>query len=408
MDDFSTMPNELGSNVDGYATDWVGLESLFRASPQVGEPDPKAEADLQAIRLVESILQKDPIMSHELHLQFRMALNLRQSSLADANLAEFMAHDHSLSLLASSSITQALLREMVTVAANIQLLACACLATFSSRLRAVQPRRWEGSSGPRMFIVEGTGPYEPRDAGSPSWIEEYRVYRAIWHLQLHADLLVAGDKLNWPESDLEHLRTNHIDWNHLPDVAGEELRAVSECLESLRGPTIQPSSSSSSSNSHLISQIPDVSQLRHRFDVWVPPAQPKPSCNHDDVAYIWGQGLEMTGRNRAANAWEACQFRTSHSRWAKFQVCSLQDSRPYRALGMPIWDLWRLYGLGLWNALYPIGPNRATVPTPDGSEVPMGSCPPSCGGEIDYRFSVYIDARLKMEGQERDAWVEGK
>jgi hypothetical protein len=51
-------------------------------------------------------------MAHELHRQFRVALELRQLRFADTSPAEFMARDHSLSFMASSSsISPTMLKE---------------------------------------------------------------------------------------------------------------------------------------------------------------------------------------------------------------------------------------------------------------------------------------------------------
>lgn len=141
------LPNKVLSSINAYAADWVSLEGLLNVSPQVGKlfkGESNSRADPEAIRLVESILEKNPIMSHELYRHFRLSMKLRQSSLADTSLTDFMARDYSLSSrTSSSSITRAMFQEMVIVAANIQRLACACLATLLSRPRKVQPRRSE-------------------------------------------------------------------------------------------------------------------------------------------------------------------------------------------------------------------------------------------------------------------------
>lgn len=76
-----------------------------------------------------------------------------------------------------------MLREMLLVAANIQLLTCACLSILLTYVRKVQSRCWKGIRGPGVLQAqEGTELYQPRDASPPSWTEEYRVYRALWHL----------------------------------------------------------------------------------------------------------------------------------------------------------------------------------------------------------------------------------
>lgn len=68
---------------------------------------------------------------------------------------------------------------------------------------------------------------------------------------------------------------------------------------------------------------------------------------------------------------------------------------------MPIWDLWRCYCLGLYSAKYPRGGHRGPVLTPDGSEAVEGCSPLAWGLEMGYRVSVFIQAWMQMEDQER-------
>jgi hypothetical protein len=330
------------------------VEKLF-----TGEPNSKA--DPEAIRLVESILNVNPIMSHELHRYFRMTMKLRQPTLVDKSAAIFMARDYSLSsMTVSSSITRAMLQETVMIAANIQRLACACLIILLTRVREVKPRRWElvQRPGENYSRVTGTVPYEPRDAGSPSWIEEYRVYHALWHLQLHSDLLITAKRLKWPQSDPENLWSNDIDWNQKPPISADEIRAISECLQDLlrvdTDHTQKPSVESKNSDVALITKLPSATQLSCKFDIWSPPPPPIILDYHapDIPNDVWGQGTNMTQRNPMAGLWRMYQLRTIKYP-ITLQECSLRDSRPWRAVGMPIWDLWRLYELGLWEARWP-------------------------------------------------------
>lgn len=397
MDSFRTVPIELICSINEYAADWIGLESLVQVSPRVGAlfaGEPNAAADPEAIRFVESILKTNSIMSHELHCQFRMVMKLHQPSLADTTYAEFMTRDYSLSSLSSStSISRGMLRGMIAIAANIQLLACACLTVLLERLRAVQPRRWEvNNPQPWRLDVKGTIPYEPLDVGSPSWIEEYRVYRALWHLQLYSDLLAAGDRLSWPDSDLEYIQTRQIAFSSLPRHVSEELQSISECLERI--------SNSQSLNTHdnstrFIAQLPDASQLEVKFQVWSPPA--KPNILGDGIfTDVWGQGIRATERNNFVFMYEAFQT-TSQHRPVTFQACSLRDSLPFRALGMMLWDLWRLYGLGLWNIGSYLSRSTTIITTPDGKKVSEGSIPHIHGKDIVYRLSVFIQAWIDRE-----------
>ncbi|KAJ5407383.1 hypothetical protein N7465_008667 [Penicillium sp. CMV-2018d] len=415
METRNKIPSELLFSINAQAADWVGLESLLQVSPPIGElfaGDTNTAADPEAIRLIESTLKENPIMCHELHRSFRMALKLRQPCLADTSLAEFVARDHSSSLMDTpSSISSAVLKEMVIVAANIQRLACACLTTLLTRVRKVQPRCWKGIREPGLLeMQEGTEPYQPRDVGPPSWIEEYRVYRALWHLQLYSDLSIAGARLNWPQSDLENWRTESTDWYSVPPMMREELRTISECLETLYevDPILRTTKSQVTSINdgiHLISQLPNASRLRCKFDFWAPPSPPEIPDHEDGIpADVWGQGLVSIDWNRMAGCFRACQIRTS-THPTRHQVCRIQDARPWRGLGMPIWDLWRLYCLGLWSAIYPFGRHPGPIPTPDGSEVPKGCSPFAWGTELDYRVSVFMQAWMQMENQEYEPKV---
>ncbi|GLA54485.1 hypothetical protein AnigIFM63604_000627 [Aspergillus niger] len=409
MEALDRIPYELLSIINAYAADWVSLESLLQVSPRVGEifaGDTNTEADYEAVRLVESILQENSVMRHELHCHFRMALKLRQPSLKSSSLTDFISQDHSSSLTTStSSICPGKLKEMVSVAANIQRLACACLTTLLGRVRKVQPRCWKRRAS------DGTEPYQPREAGSPTWIEEYRVYRALWNLQLYSDLSTAGKRLGWLHDDLENWWFGHMRWDEVPVMVGEEVRTVSECLETLceGDPILRTTkaqvtkfySERHSFDIQLISQLPNASQLCRGFEVWAPPLLPEIPVTDDGYPLDpWGWGLRSLRFNRMAAFFRVCQLRTT-THPAMHQVCQIQDAGPWRGLGMPIWDLWRCYCLGLHSARHNV-PGRYSGPlrAPDGSVVPEGCSPPTRGFEEDYRYSVFMHARTQMQKDE--------
>lgn len=407
--DVNTFPYELLSIINSYAADWVGFESLLEVSPQLKDlfnVDPNMKADLEAVRLVETILQHNPVMRYELHSIFRMALKLRLHSTPKVGLAEFMAQDHSLSLMTSPpSISRAVLKEMVSIAANIQRLACACLTTLLERVRKVQPWCW------KKAVRDGTEPYQPREAGPPSWIEEYRVYRTLWHLQLYSDLSATGERLNWPQCEIEAWWFERMGWDQVPVVLGEEVRTLSECLEGLCrvNPILRHTKARGLKYDRqekylfeicFISRLPHSSQLRREFHVWAPSPPPEIAIAEDGFPMdTWGQGVESIHLNRISAIFRACQVRTS-THPARYQVCRIQDSRPWRGLGMPIWDAWRCYCLGLCSSDNCRGLHPGPIPTPDGSHVPKGCIPIARGSEIDYRISVFIHAMMQMEDEE--------
>ncbi|EPS29430.1 hypothetical protein PDE_04379 [Penicillium oxalicum 114-2] len=408
------LPSEILFSINAHAADWIGLESLLQVLPSIGElfaGDANTTADPEAIRLVESILKENSVMKYELHCQFRMALNLRQPHLTDASVAEFMARDHSSSLLDTSPVSALVLKEMVIVAANIQRLACACLTTFLDRVRKVQPLRWERL---RARGLEGPEPYQPGDTGPFTWIEEYRVYRALWNMQLYSDLSVAAGQLNWPQSDIDQWQTESTKWTSRGSHMKGELRSISECLNFMLGLDPVPLRVNPTDVFHdLIDQppnvqLPNVSQLRCKFDCWGPPSLSKDLESEEYCFSLdhWGNGISAASSIRSTGCFMLCQHMRlrNHPRHPDLVV---QDNRLWRALGMHIWDQWRLYRLGVWYPRFVRGNRHGPVPAPDGSEVPQELYPFPLGTEYDSGFSFFIQALRQLETQEHEQRLAG-
>ncbi|RAH48186.1 uncharacterized protein BO95DRAFT_512455 [Aspergillus brunneoviolaceus CBS 621.78] len=312
MDGLRSLPHELLAMSIGYAADWVSLESLILTSPLLAalfEPGefPDALADSDAIYLVKENLQANPVMTSELDRYFFMCAALRRPSVTDSSLADFLARDFSLETT-KTTMTRASLREMVAVAANIQRLACICLTSFLTRLRDI----FSEDLARARFLggFPDLGPYRLQDVGPPLWNEESRVYRALWHLQLFADILGTGtatpptpprpqQSSSWSQSDIMYLQNHHLRWSgggQLPSGQYDtwfEILEVSGCLEALYGPDDAPVTAMaqsddasnppqiefrssigyyiSSYNPPLISKMPVASR---DTAVWAPPEPP--------------------------------------------------------------------------------------------------------------------------------------
>ncbi|RAL10482.1 uncharacterized protein BO97DRAFT_416011 [Aspergillus homomorphus CBS 101889] len=321
MDPFSTLPYELLSSISEEAADWAGLDSLIQVSPRIAAlftpEEGLDQAHPDAINLVENILRTNPVMSYQLHQFFRICADLRRPSFSSGcnlTLAEFMAQDY-LSPLSPTSITGTILRDMVRVAANIQRLACACLTTFLARVRAVQPRSYGRDTAGKL---KGGEPYPQREAGPPSWVEEYRVYRALWHLQLYSDVWNVSLQLDWPINELHlYLRTSGFPVpTEKPkkgvirggEPTGDEMRAVSECLQDIcTHPNLSDPLVAAADTFYLRFwlELPNALSLgRHDslicdFRAWSPP--PLPPSEEDTckpVAGLWANTISATeGRN---------------------------------------------------------------------------------------------------------------
>ena len=157
--------------------------------------------------------------------------------------------------LAPVTPSPAILRSVVATAQHISVLTQACLNSYLARLRdaafAIQHCYEEGfrythGYGPnrkwvppwdREFV--GTA-VEVCDTGPPSWIEEMRVMRALWLIQLVGDVQCLATKddneLGWPREEVK--RMSRIEWEDLTEITGlppfytgvEEVRTVTDYL----------------------------------------------------------------------------------------------------------------------------------------------------------------------------------
>ncbi|GLA98815.1 hypothetical protein AtubIFM57143_007112 [Aspergillus tubingensis] len=239
MDPLSKLPYELLSLIIDYTADWITLESLIHFSPPLHDlfttsaapsTSPKkqsrrsartsSKAHREAIRIVKCTLKNNPIMSVQLRRHFHIITKLRQFSSQPAVrrticYTTLLLEDDDSSLSFDFPSAHTTLLEMITLAANIQRLACACLSTLLTRLRSVHPHRWTKEdlySKTCASTETETGPYKLHDVGPPSWLEEYRIYRTLWFLQLRYEMLCVGKKLRlFTDTRLRRMQDDYTD-----------------------------------------------------------------------------------------------------------------------------------------------------------------------------------------------------
>ncbi|OJI84513.1 hypothetical protein ASPTUDRAFT_122040 [Aspergillus tubingensis CBS 134.48] len=406
MNPFDELPCEILSIIIKEAADWVALESLLQVSLQVRRlfaGDGETPGNREAIHIVKSMLTTNPMMHHDLHGLFCKCIALRQSSLAVTSLEQFRSGDHDqLSVVFNSSISQASLREMVHVAANIQRLACACLTTFLSRIRGIKPM---------CHLRNGSEvQYEPREAGPPSWIEEFRVYRALWHFQFYSDMLGAAERLKFPQEDLELLRTKPLVWDNPPESLEPVLLSVNEWLWGMFCEREDSFTDIPAVKRLLrcypayVDPLPDPSQLQDEYSVWAPPALPIDKGPND----FWGQGSGMVNRRSGSTGFYSycVDIDLSTPSTRRLHYC-YADSPIYREMGLKIWDKWRLYCLGIWYAC-DYDDFRWEYLGPDGSLVPRGCFPEDSMIEADYRLSFFIKPRVRERDEFCEEWSREK
>lgn len=136
-------------------------------------------------------------------------------------------------LIVSSETSIIILRRMLAIHRKIVCHTVCCLSYFLDKFRPLQPLHlldktfdfgyeWDNNNGRIMVTPWQKRPvgisYPVRDVGPPSWIEEQRVLRICWRIELFYQLRFAVNTslISWPESDVEEL--NSMDLVNMYDV----------------------------------------------------------------------------------------------------------------------------------------------------------------------------------------------
>lgn len=366
VDPFERLPVEIVLRIIELTADFVAIESLLKFSPWVN-----AVFEGNAPAVTESVLTKCSIMVHEMPQVFRAVGHIRSISCKYTSFAEFTEYMHVHSSLAD--LSTGALRELLEIAANIQRLACACLETLLSRFRAIEPKCWVIE---HQRKIVGVKPYQPKDAGPPSWVEEYRVYHALWHLQLRSDLLQVANRLNWSPQDIskaDHYVNLEIFKN---DSHEEVIKYISDCIDDI--------STDKSILDHvgiLVPKLPDASSLSSFHRVWAPPPLPK----NDEINEVWRRSAAHVSPHNTMRFWEVL----NHGHMVQFQVADITSFEPFRRLGICLWDKWRLYSAGLMSIS-----ERSRIITPDGECLDAGRYGPTIM-EGKFRWSTLVKSGLE-------------
>ncbi|GLA71921.1 hypothetical protein AtubIFM55763_002428 [Aspergillus tubingensis] len=406
MDPLSKLPYELFSLILDYTADWITLESLIQISPPLHDlfttsaapsTSPKkqsrrsartsSKAHREAIRIVKCTLKNNPIMSVQLRRHFHIITKLRQFSSQPAVrrticYTTLLLGEDDPSLSFDSPPAHTTLLEMITLAANIQRLACACLSTLLTRLRSVHPHRWTKEdlySKTCASTETETGPYKLHDVGPPSWLEEYRIYRTLWFLQLRYEMLCVGKKLRlFTDTRLRRMQDDYTDvitedeakfrWMNFNEL---EIRTVVGWLKGLDG-DLDLFKTDADTDTDLVLQpraqcrpstraLGKIRKL-HRKATQTPLPLPPNSC------------FEIWSPSRSTEWLHPSPYSMIRPKSTSPRGSQQDLSQSWHALGMAIWDCWRMNGLGLtlvrreclseqaeseWDDELPIGPRPA-------------------------------------------------
>ncbi|OJJ72929.1 hypothetical protein ASPBRDRAFT_195570 [Aspergillus brasiliensis CBS 101740] len=433
------------------------LRSLFTissspsTSPKTRSPSQKSAqapetAHPEAIRLVDSIPKHNPMMSRQLKCHFHIITKLRQPSLlpdCSANCFADLLAAQDKYLISYAPPTRTTLLEMIALASNIQRLACACLTTLLSHIQSVHPRRWIKDIDPGTCVskVTNTEPCATHDARPPSWNEENRVYHTLWYLQLRYELLYAGETLGFVDNaDLKRLRNdcmgvdNKVLMLYWVVVEDYKLRTVVECLQELdldlnesrsksrararadtgtetgtdrvlrprarprTRPSTKPTSKEDTSSliRNILQKTTQRPLLHLNYKSWSPPQRPlhPPADTHPDNL-ARRSGWTKPGPHSMATLLSKSQELRDDNNKSKHRahVSAQILLQSWRALGMAIWDRWRLYGLGLSIVEWP---GLSTLSSDEVKELPRGPRPAFTREELENRLLGWVEGWMEI------------
>jgi hypothetical protein len=389
------------------------LNNLLRASPRSWRL-----FNHEALTITEAVLSRaDSLLPPQIQELIRAVILARSSALPfrtfddfqlkflRRNLPQFKVTSpppfmtlgpNSLALVPPSP---AVLRSVVATAQHISVLTHACLNSYLSRVRepsfATQHCHEKGfrytfGYGPKQKCVPpwerefvGT-PVEMRDTGPPSWVEEMRVMRALWLIQLAGDVRRLATKddsvLGWPREDVK--RVSSIEPEELAQITNpgwqpyhggvEEVRSVTEYLGELEeqrtvhastkeGPYYRlPRLPGDAAGAAWTTQEPKACLMTwggvgYTYDygngvVWIEPT-PEIRELHQHPQASEGQNWGQT-RNALESEAPGMSF---------FMDLTIADNSPlfgikfdpFRRLGFGIWDKERMHFLGLLDGAHP-------------------------------------------------------
>jgi hypothetical protein len=225
---FESLASETILSIVTQLPDLVSLDSLLRASPVCFRL-----FDEYAVEIFEAILSSGFTHGH-ISAMIRIIAFIRSSTLPIHGLDEFkkkvtheaMNHrirpskDGFVPLDIPKDTPPGVLRSILATDRRIMCLAIDCIKIHLGRFKVLRPQQlvdkrfcfktnlstnpelgyvpaWESRPRGKKVTIRHSGP--------PSWVEEQRVIRALWRVQILTDLkkATARSLLNWPKGDID-------------------------------------------------------------------------------------------------------------------------------------------------------------------------------------------------------------
>lgn len=393
MDPFQRLPPELVSQILRN-TDFVGVDSLVSVSL-------KARAVFQANSraIIQDLVSSNSITSHpEIKKLLSNIALIHDPSICCTSLDEYIlltnreGNENALESILCRQNSD-LAHRILRITAQTQRLACICLLTL------------------RQGLVTALGtlrslPIRTQKANEPfSYLEEYRVYWAIWQLKCYSDLRKAVDwrassstnsaegpstdqNWIWSRESIEKLDA-YTTFNEIHDFRAEQIWTVASVLVELGASLISPSTGESLALQHPSTvawdlppntPIPFFSSFQPARSVgndhsllWCPPQTPV----EDPVTKAWHLTLPSCHKSSGQTMlFRSLRHRALRGHSGRRPCAAMEDISPYRRSGVLLWDSWRMYSIGLMP-----NSSRKGRPAPGGGFI-EADCEAVIGGDV--------------------------
>jgi hypothetical protein len=368
MDPFAKLPVEIIWQILE-SCDFAGLDGLQQISPRVEQA-----FNSWFKKITESVLINCSHACQGLHGYFTLLASIQSTPFTpETLLAELTSLSENAEQVLSrntgrgislSTHSLAAVRHTIGTAAKIQFLACACFQCLLTRLESAKPRLPGGSHAELDKWIQKKGPapqggeFFQFEIDPPSWIESYRMHRSLWRLELFHQIHDAAiNRWLWSTNEMNYFIEEYLEWLHYP----EELETVSECIVD------------------LCSSKPPILNPQAPFFIAVPPPNltlptwPLPMV--EDTPDSWSRCPNSALYTNPVRSY--FKMLRSGEKGRGWHTLWQLDFRMFRRLGLPLWDKWRLYQMGLI-------PQSRQVLSPQGTLV---------GGQAETR-SRWIDAYI--------------
>lgn len=244
---FESLASELLLEIMLRLSDLESLDNLLRASPIAFRL-----FDAYGLKVFEAVLSGDLVTHEFTRALIRIVALVRAAALPPQwyNLDKFIklitrentAHLydphswHAISSCLPSDSSASMLRGLLATHRRMIYLTVGCLKYSLHRFKSLRPsdlvdRSFHFKSercGPDNHYVPSwqlrpaKTPYPIQDIGPPSWVEEQRILRAFWRIELSQRLRTAArtSRISWPQKEIEWLDRISFDTYCLAELGG--------------------------------------------------------------------------------------------------------------------------------------------------------------------------------------------